>query len=134
MAAALASGDTQVVSNLGKVVPTTDTAVALNTAFMGDGAVIEVAPALRSPALCTWSSSMPGREPGAVFTRSLAVIGKGARAMLVESHEGSSEFQVNTALELEIGDAAHVDHIKITRARRAACVLADGRGRLPGAI
>ncbi len=116
MAAALASGDTQVVSNLGNVVPTTDTAVALNTAFMGDGAVIEVAAgvALARPLHLVFFYA--GREPGAVFTRSLAVIGKGARAMLVESHEGSSDFQVNTALELKIGDAAHVDHIKITRA------------------
>jgi Fe-S cluster assembly protein SufD len=47
--------------------------------------------------------------------RSLAIVGEGARAMLVESHEGSGDFQVNTALELEIDDAAHVDHIKITR-------------------
>ena len=44
------------------------------------------------------------------------MIEKGARAMLVESHVGSNagEDQVNAALELKVGDAAHVDHIKIT--------------------
>src|SRR5204862_1118185 len=54
--------------------------------------------------------------------RSLAVIEKGARAMLVESHLGStaSEDQVNTVLELEVGDEAHVDHIKITGAGAGA--------------
>jgi Fe-S cluster assembly protein SufD len=116
MAAALAAGDAQVAARLGQIVPTPDMAVALNTAFMGDGAVIDVAPgmALARPIHLVFVNA--GREPGAVFMRSLATIGKGARAMLVESHEGSSEFQVNTALELEIDDAAHVDHVKITRA------------------
>jgi Fe-S cluster assembly protein SufD len=116
MAFALADGDPQVVTRLGQIVPTLDMAVALNTAFMSDGAVIDVAPgvALSRPIHLVFVNA--GREPGAVFMRSLATIGKGARAMLVESHEGSGEFQVNTALELKIGDEAHVDHIKITRA------------------
>jgi Fe-S cluster assembly protein SufD len=36
--------------------------------------------------------------------------------MLVESHGGTGvAYQVNTALELAIGDGAHVDHVKITR-------------------
>jgi Fe-S cluster assembly protein SufD len=116
MAASLAAGDPRVVSELGKVVPTADLAVALNTAFMGDGVVIDVAPgvALARPIHLLFVNA--GSEPGAVFMRSLATIGRGARAMLVESHEGSSEFQVNTALELKIADDAHVDHVKITRA------------------
>src|SRR5207237_697820 len=43
LAGALAAGDMQIAAQLGKVVPTDDVAVALNTAFMGDGAVIRVA-------------------------------------------------------------------------------------------
>src|SRR5262249_7272956 len=95
-------------------VPTDDVAVALNTAFMGDGAVISVAAGatLARPLHLVFVNA--GAEPAAVFTRSLVVVGPGARAMLVESHEGSSEYQVNTALELKVGDEAHVDHIKIT--------------------
>ena len=42
------------------------------------------------------------------------MIEKGARVMLVESHEGAAEHQVNTALELIVGEKAHADHIKIT--------------------
>ena len=40
---------------------------------------------------------------------------RGARAMVIESHEGpaGSDYQVNAALELFVGDAAHVDHVKI---------------------
>ena len=46
--------------------------------------------------------------------------------MLVESHEGAagSDYQINTALELVVGDDAHVDHVKITGegAGIAACL------------
>jgi Fe-S cluster assembly protein SufD len=34
--------------------------------------------------------------------------------MLIESHEGVGEHQVNTALEFVVGDEAHVDHFKVT--------------------
>jgi Fe-S cluster assembly protein SufD len=116
MAQALAAGDAAVVERLGRIVPTDNVAVALNTAFMGDGVVVEVAAgaALARPLHLVFFNA--GGSPASVFTRSLAVIGKGARAMLIESHEGAggSDYQVNTALEIEVGDAAHVDHIKIT--------------------
>jgi Fe-S cluster assembly protein SufD len=111
---ALAAGDAQVLAHIGRVVPTDDVAVALNTAFMGDGAVIHVAAgvALARPIHLVFVNVGP--EPAAVFARSLVVIEQGARAMLVESHEGSGDYQINSALELKVGDAAHVDHIKIT--------------------
>src|SRR6476469_5779971 len=44
LAQALAQGDEAVMSQLGTIVPSDDVALALNTAFMGDGAVIQVAP------------------------------------------------------------------------------------------
>jgi Fe-S cluster assembly protein SufD len=114
MAQALAAGDAQVMAHLGKVVPTDDVAVALNTAFMGDGAVIEVAAGaeLARPIHLIFVNT--AEQPASVFVRSLVMIGKRARAMLIESHEGSGGHQVNTALELLVGDAAHVDHIKVT--------------------
>jgi Fe-S cluster assembly protein SufD len=122
MAQALAAGDRDLLAHLGRIVPTDDVAVALNTAFMGDGAVIHVAQgaALVQPIHLVFVNA--GGEPASVFARSLAVIEKGARAMLVESHLGStaSEDQVNTVLELEVGDEAHVDHIKITGAGAGA--------------
>jgi Fe-S cluster assembly protein SufD len=117
MAQAMAGGDPAIAAHLGKVVPTDDIAVALNTAFMGDGALIRVAPgaALARPIHLVFVSS--GARPASIFTRSLAVIEPGARAMLVETHEGDSiDDQVNTVLELTVGDGAHVDHIKVTGA------------------
>jgi len=122
MAQALAAGDRDLLAHLGRIVPTDDVAVALNTAFMGDGAVIHVAPgaALAQPIHLVFVNA--GGVGASVFARSLVVIGKGARAMLVESHVGStaSDTQVNTVLELKVGDEAHVDHIKITGAGAGA--------------
>jgi Fe-S cluster assembly protein SufD len=117
MADALAQGDALLVKHLGKVIRTDDVAVALNTAFMGDGVVIHVAAGviIEHPIHLVFAAT--GDKPAALFTRSLVVVEKGARAMLVESHEGGAarDYQSNTALELVIADNAHVDHIKITR-------------------
>jgi Fe-S cluster assembly protein SufD len=125
MAQVLAAGDRDFIERLGKTVPTDDVALALNTAFMGDGAVIRVAAgvALARPLHLVFANA--AHEPAAVFMRSLVVIDKGARAMLVESHDGAAagDHQVNTALELEVGDEAHVDHVKITGERAGALHL-----------
>ena len=116
MADALTRGDSLVTERLGKILPTDDAAVALNTAFMGDGAVIRVAKgaSVERPLHLVFAAS--GEKPAALFTRSLVVVEQGARVMLVESHEGAAgrDYQVNTALELSVADNAHVDHVKIT--------------------
>jgi Fe-S cluster assembly protein SufD len=116
MAQALAAGDRHLLAQLGQVLPSDDVAVALNTAFMGDGALIRVAQgaALAQPIHLVFLNA--GTEAASVFLRSLVVIEKGARAMLLESHVGSpaSENQLNSVLELKVADEAHVDHIKIT--------------------
>jgi Fe-S cluster assembly protein SufD len=116
MASALDACKARAVDRMGHILPDADTAFALNTAFMRDGAVIDVAAgvALARPIHVVFVTA--GEEPAAVFTRSLVTIGNGARAMLVESHAGSNEYQVNTALELDVADEAHVDHVKITGA------------------
>ena len=127
MADVLSSGDADVAAQIGQVVPTDDVAVALNMAFMHDGAVIRVGPGatLSRPVHLVFFNS--GARPAAVFARSFVVMEKAARAMLIESHEGAAgaECQVNTALEIRIADAAHVDHIKITGAGSGAVHLSS---------
>ena len=114
LAQALADDDATLTAHLGKLAPGSDVAVALNTAFMGDGAVIRVAAGstIDRPLHLLFVTS---EKPAATFVRSLAVVEEGARVMLIESHEGPSgaDYQVNTALELFVGDKAHVDHVKI---------------------
>ncbi len=101
-------------AHLGKVAPASDVAVALNTALMGDGAVIRISAnaTIERPLHLVFTAS---DKAAASFVRSLVVVERGARVMLVESHEGpaGSDYQVNAALELFVGDAAHVDHVKI---------------------
>jgi Fe-S cluster assembly protein SufD len=117
MGEALAGADPLVLEHLGQVVAADDNAAAaLNTVFMGDGALIHVAAGvtLERPLHLVFAAT--GEDPAALFMRSLVVIEKGARVMLVETHEGpdARDYQVNSALELVVGDGAHVDHVKIT--------------------
>ncbi len=114
LADALAGGDPALTAQLGKLAPASNVAVALNTALMGDGAVIRIAAGatIGRPIHLVFVAS---EKPAATFTRSLVVVEKGARAMLIESHEGpaGSDYQVNTAVEIFVGDEAHVDHVKL---------------------
>ncbi len=114
LADALSDGDPTLAAHLGRLAPVSDAAVALNTALMGDGAVIRIAAGatIARPIHLLFVAS---DKPAATFVRSLVVVEQGARAMLIESHEGpaGSDYQVNAALEIFVGDEAHVDHVKI---------------------
>jgi Fe-S cluster assembly protein SufD len=114
LADALSDGDPALTAHLGKLAPATDVAVALNTALMGDGAVIRIAAGatIERPLHLLFVAA---GKPVATFVRSLVVVEHGARAMIVESYEGphGSDYQVNAALELFVGDEAYVDHVKL---------------------
>ena len=122
LADALGGGAPAPTAHLGKLAPITDVAVALNTAFMGGGAVIRVAGgvAIERPLHLVF---VAGDKPAASFVRSLMAVEPGGRVMLIESYEGpqASDYQVNAALELFVGDGAHVDYVKI---------IGDGDGAL----
>jgi len=115
MAEALALDEPMLSQGLGAMVPADDPALALNTALAGDGVVITVSPdvVVERPIHLVFVNT----GAAAMVTRSLVVVGKGARVALFETHEGRSQtdYQVNTALQLVIGDEATVDHVKITR-------------------
>jgi len=114
LADALTGNDPALATHLGRLAPISDVAVALNTALMGDGAVIRIA-ACATIARPLHLIFVASAKPAASFMRSLVIVEPGARAMLIESHEGPSgaDYQVNAALELFVGDGAHVDHVKI---------------------
>jgi Fe-S cluster assembly protein SufD len=90
-------------------------AVALNTALMGDGAVIHVAAGadIKHPIHLVFAGSA---KPVSAFVRSLVVVEKNARVTLIEDHD-SGDTQVNAALELVAGDESQVQYFKITQAR-----------------
>jgi Fe-S cluster assembly protein SufD len=103
-----------------------DMAYALNTAFMGDGAIVEVAEGaqITRPLHLVF---VYGSEPAAaVFSRSAVIVGAGARLTLIESHEGPDgvAYQVNAALDLVVGDRARFDRVTVNREGRDALHLA----------
>jgi Fe-S cluster assembly protein SufD len=119
---ALEAGDARLQAELlGPENP--DAMVALNSAMMTDGVVIEVADgaALAQPLHVVHIAG--GGTPSAMFTRSLLKLGKGAGATLVESYiaaEGAKTYQVHDSLIVSIGDGARLDHVRLTEDGREA--------------
>ena len=114
LADALDDNDAALSTHLGKLVAPDNMAVALNTALMGDGAVIRVGAnsTIERPLHLLFVAS---GKPNADFVRSLVIVERGARVMLIENYEGAAgiDYQVNSALELFVADESHVDHVKI---------------------
>jgi Fe-S cluster assembly protein SufD len=97
--------------------------VALNSAMMTDGIVIEVADGavLTQPLHIVHIAS--GAAPAAMFTRSLIRVGKSAGATLVESYigaDGAKTYQVHDSLVVSIGDGARLDHVRLIEDGREA--------------
>jgi Fe-S cluster assembly protein SufD len=100
-----------------------DAMVALNSAMMTDGIVIEVADnaVLTQPLHIVHIAS--GAAPAAMFTRSLIRVGKHASATLVESYIGADAakaYQVHDSLIISIGDGARLDHVRLIEDSREA--------------
>lgn len=87
-----------------------DAVLALNTAFMTDGVVIEVADGAVLDVPVEIVSVSTAAEPVSVVTRSAVLVGRGARATVVETHVNASA-QHNTALVVDVADGAELEHI-----------------------
>jgi Fe-S cluster assembly protein SufD len=112
---ALEAGDTTLHTRL-FALDTSNPMVALNSAMMTDGVVIEVADGavLAKPLHIVHIAS--GNAPAAMFTRSLLKLGKAAAATLVESFiaaEGAKVYQAHDALVVAIGDNARLDQVRL---------------------
>jgi Fe-S cluster assembly protein SufD len=100
-----------------------DSMVALNSAMMTDGLVIEVADGavLTQPLHIVHVGS--GGTPSSMFTRSLLKLGKAATATLVESYiaaDGAKAYQAHDSLVVVIGDGARLDHVRLIEDGREA--------------
>ena len=100
---------------LGQAPGTDDPAYWLNTAFMSGGVALRVkaGAAVKKPIYIAHIIS--GDAAAAMYPRSVVSVEPGAQVTLVESFSGPDglDYQVNSALELVIGDGARVDHIKV---------------------
>jgi Fe-S cluster assembly protein SufD len=97
--------------------------VALNSAMMTDGVVIEVADgvALTQPLHIVHIAG--AAAPSAMFTRSMLKLGKSAAATLVESYiaaDGAKTYQAHDSLIVSIGDGARLDHVRLVEDGREA--------------
>jgi Fe-S cluster assembly protein SufD len=103
-----------------------DIAYALNTAFMGDGAVVEIADGACIERPLHLVHAKGAAQPDAVFSRSLVALGVGSTLTLIESHEGPDglDYQVNAVLDLAVGDGARLDRIKLNAEGKAALHVA----------
>jgi Fe-S cluster assembly protein SufD len=108
---------------------------ALNTAFMTDGAVIEVAKGgAAKPILLVFARA--GAEGRLVTTRNIVRVGKGARATVIEAHvslPGAGPAQANTLTEVALADGARLAHAKVTLAGGSASHLGTSVARLGSA-
>ena len=100
-----------------------DAMVALNSAVMTDGLVLDVADgaALTQPLHIVHIAS--GAAPSAMFTRSLLKLGKAASVTLVESYiaaDGAKNYQVHDSDVISIGDDARLDHVRLVEDSRDA--------------
>ena len=110
-----------------------DAVVALNTAFMTDGAVIDIAGGakLAKPLLLLFVRA--AGEGRLVTTRNLLSVGANARATVIEAHltlPGAAAGQSNALSELAIAQGAELAHLKLTLAGEAESHLATWRLRL----
>lgn len=88
--------------------------IAFNMAFFSDGALIDVAPAVRldKPLHLIHVSTRP---EGLSNVRSLIVLGENAKATVVETFAGSPEasYLTSAVTEIHIGANAELDHYKL---------------------
>jgi Fe-S cluster assembly protein SufD len=100
-----------------------DSMVALNSAMMTDGLVIEVADGAALTKSLHIVHIAGGGAPAAMFTRSMLRVGKSASATLVESYiaaDGAKAYQVHDSLVVAIGDGARLDHARLIEDSREA--------------
>jgi Fe-S cluster assembly protein SufD len=115
--ATLAASPDTIAGELPRDVSGQEAVVALNTAFMTDGAVVRVADGARlgKPLLLVFLRA--GNEPRLVTVRNALSLGAGAEATIVEAHvalPGAAPGQANALTQVSVGDGASLLHAKCT--------------------
>jgi Fe-S cluster assembly protein SufD len=95
---------------------TSNPMVALNSAMLTDGVVIDVADGtvLSQPLHIVHIAA--GATASSMFTRSLLRLGKSVSATLVESYvaaEGAKSYQAHDSLVIALGDNSKLDHVRL---------------------
>ena len=88
-----------------------DAMAAFNAAMARDGVLIEIAPGavIETPIELSFISS--GDAPHGDISRSLVLVGEGARASILESHAAPAKVQRNSAMIFAVGAGASLAHV-----------------------
>ncbi|HYU52043.1 MAG TPA: Fe-S cluster assembly protein SufD [Gemmatimonadaceae bacterium] len=121
LAHAIETGTPIIERELGKIAQFEQhTFTALNTAFISDGAFIELKndAVVEQPIHLLFVSD----GEGVSHPRNLVVAGRHSRAVIIESYVSvrDSNYFTNAVTEIVVGEGAHVDHYKIQRESESA--------------
>ncbi len=114
---ALQVASEEVLAGLASTPEGGDAVEALNTAFMTDGAIVEVAKGavVDKPLFMVFVRA--GSEANAVTVRNLINTGEGARATIIEADVvlpgAVRDAHLNTLTEVSVGKGATLDHVKV---------------------
>lgn len=102
--------------------------IALNTAFMQDGAVLHL-PAgavLTKPVHLLFISSSEREENLCAFPRNILLAGPQSKASVIESYfcAGKPQYFTNAVTEIIVGAGASLEHYKVCLESKSACHLA----------
>lgn len=89
---------------------------ALNTAFLSDGAFVDIPDGcVTSPVVNLVFVTVDRPEPSVSYPRTLIMVGSNARPTVVETFVGwgDSQYFSNAVTEIEIGDGSAVDHYRL---------------------
>jgi Fe-S cluster assembly protein SufD len=103
-----------------------DLGLALNSAFMTGGAVVQVKKGAGIAGPIHLAYRFVGDAPAAMYPRTLIFVEPGAEATFIETYDGPAglDYQVNGALALVVGEGAKVERIKIGDEGAAALHIA----------
>jgi Fe-S cluster assembly protein SufD len=107
--------------------------VALNTAFLDDGALVVIpAGAILRDAIHIIVATLPGSGPVVAHPRILVSVGASAQATIVETYVGAEgvPYLTNAVTEVELGENAVVEHYKDQREPTTAHHVATMHVRL----
>ncbi len=92
-----------------------DTALALNSALMQGGVVVDVAGDAKPARPIEIAHVVAAGEPVAVFVRDVVTVGANASVRFVDSHRGPAGlgYQVNAVTELAVGGGAQVEWARL---------------------
>lgn len=130
LAAALKSVPEKVADGLMRATgPQSDATIALNTAFVSDGAIVRIADGatLDKPLMVVFLSA--GKSSHLTSVRNIISAGEGSTATLIEVHASLKDSvaggQTNALSEVTVGKNAVLTHVKVAASPGAAVHLAN---------